>query len=1216
MSEEQKNEDQKDLRAKLKENEELANGLEISIPKTSEELFGELETTPEQKQKIMEDTKDELYTKNKYDYSLENALDQNEERKHRLELLIQSLPEDVNDMHVLKLVKWLCRYKDSFDDLKRDIQYYIEYGNLSKVRQEWFEDWYTQVDHLFLYEWKAAVKDIEHTWAKELWKQIKIYWCTDETFTHIFDWADSYGIDIPDYTTGENISYMWDYHNLEKAYEIDFVVTWLLSLPRSHQQRTQLEWLKKAFPDPLLREILVVTEEEVLHQWWASTESVWAMTKFATLWVLFRDKIDLSVMTDFHVRQCARLIRDGKDTESTIQNLLNYLWPIERDYENFDNLVETLQRMQEVFEEKKKQRTWIMRTSEEQKEVDKVDTKIDQIEFFFNNLKDEILDWRDFAVSVARSLPKDPDSGRIIKEDWRWDMFEWFERLRAKEVWERFKSYFPNYTIKKGNTLDEEVREYFVNHNIDPSKAETQIDLDASNFEEEYLKEAILEFSKFWLWENVEFPIDGYPENVSSELILNVIFYELKNRYEETWYLDWVNWVSDIKYDLFLHMLELGDTTFVESKMWEEKRGERLYCNYKNDRKKYGSRLNAIWKTSMKEWYDDVVNNMLEWKMQWGELLRYYWQRNTDWLKEDFTAEKLELLKNNFIVKDATINNTEAKILIHISDRNKIFKLNPPKQLLIWSERKKILTEQEKNIQETLWSNIYIQFDDIDWQTMWHYLADDTTLSEELWDKYLKRLWGYNSKKCVTETVYRDLDKRKKDEILHTPIQRWLLSGNTLWANKMNDVLLTRSQRLDMYEMVRSYSYEDWHLSVDNIICKDSTWRSLIHMISESSSNEEEVAMKLWLLYQHPTLGYKWVSDRSIIERKQETKTLIKEMLVHVNPLTKLSGLQTLAEYGHFYTVIQFIEKYDIDIRNWEEPEKIMHLIAQSEIASVEVYEWFYEEYKKTQQNDGYFYIWAESGWLNGKPLRKWTYIDYWLPDKSEDERKFLLYDIEKKQYHTLEWKRTTSKHSGDSWYQRHWHPATSFYCPIHPNQEEIDRIRKLQDNADILDLSLHADKTEPFPLLHQNWEHLLALVKSRNPKKLDSVLSQWDYIPGKETPNELHEVIFIAQQAKTDEEKKNAWELIVVIMKHYQKKTMITSKTLRSMINSYRDKPYLIALTIDHLAMSSELKDLYYNKRYEADSNKRREITQCIKDAEPFVENKDRFRKLFWRMY
>gem|GEM_PF-3981115 len=39
----------------------------------------------------------------------------------------------------------------------------------------------------------------------------------------------------------------------------------------------------------------------------------------------------------------------------------------------------------------------------------------------------------------------------------------------------------------------------------------------------------------------------------------------------------------------------------------------------------------------------------------------------------------------------------------------------------------------------------------------------------------------------------------------------------------MNDVLLTRSQRLDMYEMVRSYSYEDWHLSVDNIICKDST---------------------------------------------------------------------------------------------------------------------------------------------------------------------------------------------------------------------------------------------------------------------------------------------------------------------------------------------------------------------------------------------------------
>gem|GEM_PF-4297896 len=49
------------------------------------------------------------------------------------------------------------------------------------------------------------------------------------------------------------------------------------------------------------------------------------MTKFATLWVLFRDKIDLSVMTDFHVRQCARLIRDGKDTESTIQNLLNYL---------------------------------------------------------------------------------------------------------------------------------------------------------------------------------------------------------------------------------------------------------------------------------------------------------------------------------------------------------------------------------------------------------------------------------------------------------------------------------------------------------------------------------------------------------------------------------------------------------------------------------------------------------------------------------------------------------------------------------------------------------------------------------------------------------------------------------------------------------------------------------------------------------------------------
>jgi len=1043
MLEEQKNEEQNDtLREDLEaKNKALADSLEsdIQVSQTEEQLYRELETTPKQQQKIMEDIEEELYTKNKYDYSLENQLDDNEQRKHRLEVLIQSLPEAVNDIQVLKLIKWLCKYKDSFDDLKRDIQWYIEYGNLSETRQEWFEDWYTQVDHLFLYEWKTAIKDIEHTWAKELWKQVKMYWCTNETMIHIFDWVESYGIDIPDYTIAEDISYMWDYHNLEKAYEIDFVVTWLLSFPWSHQQRIQLEWVKKAFPDPLLREILVVAEEEVLYQWWTSTESIWAMAKFATLWTLFRDKIDLSVMTDFHVRQCARLIRDGKNAESIIQNLLNYLWPIERNYEDFDNLVQTLQRMQEIFEKKKKQRvirfkrenkessdilekikniqgsmvylkkvnqnlsdemgldkqytyyvpwtskldqgklatirknderitelnrqikelqntnlqirTRIMRTSEEQKDVDEVDIRIDQIEFFFNNLKAEILFWRDFPIAVVRSLPRDPDWMKLINNHWLWDIFAYFEDLRWKQIEERFVKYFPHYKVSVKNKDDwyEDIREEFAKSNINPDIIDKRLDLQADDYDKYYIEKAIYDLSKFGLKKNVEFSIDDYPYNITSTYLVHLMLNAIKKNAEKEW-SNWLRPEINAKEDLFRYMMDNWDTSFIESNLWN-KRDNTWYYNPDEWGKYNSARQDDIWNIGMEHWYSDLITNMIQSSSHWGNE-KYFWHNHKwRWLKWNFSREKIDKLEEFFIVEDGIL-----KVKATITN-------NPYKQ----------------DLSDIGWQT------NTDWQTIWHNLVGDKTLSEELWDKYLQRLWGYNSKKCITETVYRDWDKRKKAEILHTPIQRWLLNGNTLWVYKMNDMLLTRSQRWNMYEMVRRYRTEkNWEILVWWERFNELPWRSLIHMIAEYSTNEEEVAMKLWMLYKHPTLWYKGVSDRSIMTRKQETPKRIKEMLVYINPLTKLSGLQTLAEYGHLDTAEKFMNKYWLEVL-WDDDEWLMRYMAGSSNASVKVVKWFMkkreEKYwdgiRRSQYNWEYNWTTYQSAsqykWKDGDFWKKWV---------------------------------------------------------------------------------------------------------------------------------------------------------------------------------------------------------------------------------------------------
>lgn len=1267
------------------------------ISQSEEELSHELETWSEEKVGIQEDIQRKFYKNNTYDYYLQNILDQSEESQDRLEALTQLLPEEVTDDHILTLINWLCRYKENFDDLKKDVQWYITHGDLSQARKEWFEDRDTHLKYLFIYQWKTTISAIENAWANDLWETITTQWCTDKTMISIFDRAESYGLDIPDYSTVENVSYVWDYHNLEKAYEINFIFSWLLSFPWSHEHRIQLDKLKRSFPDPLLRDILITTEEEIMHQWWSSTESIGAMSKFATLWVLFRDKIDLSVMTNFHVRQCARLIRDGKDTQSTIQKLLNYLWPIERDYEEFDSLVETLGRMKEVFEaklkrwkrmrvkysiwsnglnwytdselsvkmiqlwieEKKKQieyleswykysrdvfpesielgsssskdlsnakkELWVLESKLDhimkQDEIIEVDKKIQYVIAFFTLLQDQLQKWKEFDIAVISALSSLEISQNSNTEFW------WFEKLRDKRL----------RPIKQlTDSLNTKRDEYF-----DASKkghVDTKLSLNISEKELKNIAQQIGEYLEF---------------------LANVMPYEKNDN--SFWYIE----MRGNLYLWYAHLLSIKEFWANKARMhmWDNEMSDFLekickkYQNLfikkliENDNPVYTQYTKKLFAKDIYYLWDYIENqpknvttktlNLFHYATEQesekvtSTLIEKWYKANFDeeWLSSWFSEFKLWLLEKYYELHwellfrkwDKRKYEMETQAFYENYKKSKpvsnVFSNDQHRRSFESWYRENDLDKDRKikgkNLSEM----------GADSQTIWHNLIVDQKLSEELWDKYLKRLWGYADKKCDTWTSYIDTKTGHEVKIQHTAIHKWLLNGNTLWVYKMNDLLLSRSKRCDMYEVQRYRAYSDWEKWKLVALHKaaEIKGRSLIHMMAESSTDEEDLAMKLWMLYKHPTLWYNWVSDSSIMERKQETKILIKEMLIHVNPLTKLSGLQTLVEYGHLDTATQFIEENNISIRNWEEPEKVMNLIAQSEVASTWVYEWFYDKYLEENHSMSCFprYRNKEDENILGnkttevKWLPDWDYILYpgshWSLDVEYRAPTVgdLEYNIETKQFYKVHraWRVIVKK---GELVNVSMLPNEQFVIAILSESDAVMNSREATNQSSSLEIE---ERTTYSPLLYQDSDHLLALVRSKNPKKLDNGLSKWIYSPTEEIPLELQAVLDVAKEANTDSEIENAWAMIAVIMKHYQKKKNISWRLLRAMISSYKDNPKLLALTIDQIS-SNEMKDVYYSKRYTKDSNKRREIVAYLKFAEPFVQNKDTYEQLFWWMF
>jgi len=326
------------------------------IPERSETLFTMLKTTPEQKTIIANEITNELSDKNVYDFQIENELSHCDENYTKpLQDLVSTLSEEYNEQQSLQIIKWLAKYDDNFDSLKQRILYITEYLTIPLVWKEWLDNWYAHIDAIFFYEWKTTKESRETVWISSLREEITVHWCSRKAIISICEWAETYWLEIEDYNTFSTITYCWNYYNKENIYEIDYVLSRLLSLPWSHENRILIEEIKKSFPDPLLREILIRTEQEILLQWWTSTEKIASMAQFSTLRLLFREQIDLSSMMSFYLKQCELLVRDWKDEESIIQNLLDYLWPIKRDYEEFDTLIDTLQAMKDVFNDKKKQ---------------------------------------------------------------------------------------------------------------------------------------------------------------------------------------------------------------------------------------------------------------------------------------------------------------------------------------------------------------------------------------------------------------------------------------------------------------------------------------------------------------------------------------------------------------------------------------------------------------------------------------------------------------------------------------------------------------------------------------------------------------------------------------------------------------------------------------------------------------------------------------------
>ena len=923
--------------------------------------------------------------------------------------------------------------------------------------------------------------------VQELWSELQDLilseWCTDKTFGHVLDWIYALWYDPRiDKVSSKPVWFAGDIFWLE-SFEVGHILAWLVSLPRDGAQREQLLAIQRWFPDPVL---LTLLRSAKLGKKLSETEEVMMRMKVSIAILLFTNHADQRAKYDYTMAYFTKTIKNSTNPRETI-NLLNESLSSTAfsGNEHLEGLIETISQMKYIYDQYNKETLLIDRVSgskqvnfvnwllkapfRDVKRHEELKEKVVLLNKFWWNMKNELKRGRSFEQCVLLSKPKaDIYVYWTVDYSWQEAMRSWNPSIgamyseKSKEIDHLF-SWF--------DELKEELNTRFLK-GIDWSEGNQYIiDLNQGEFPhiasivEKMFDILPYVFVKSYLLLRWQEDVKRNYWNILSR-ILEHLNEMPKDIFLEKWWEDFLSWPigsTEMKIDVKNSFLTSESLTeYIQHMRWATWTTKYvviiLHYMYLELAALDMEHVLDIWYVFIKPLLENPVLHLESSdKMSYFDIACQLWSehfakkmldkwidrtKTTERLKSDFTEKKLKFL-DNFVIKKTPVLWEETFVLMDISDQDKTYKLNPPQWIQRIKEKRsqeKIEKKREKRLEQLHSEYKFVDLYDIDWQSIVHHMVDDESMSEQDLERYIKWLGD-------------DFD---------------FSTTNSEWLTLL--IYALAGKKFKKAKFLLDFFLFKIHVVA---IANELNGKSIVHYISHFTSDQIKVLLDL--ITKIPQFRARFMGYKHLFEISNFWK-----LLQHKNPETKLTWLQTLAEYGHIELVEELIEQYELDIWWESKPKDVLDLIAGSKNISVEVYKRFESQYAETLD------LWSVSyRGLNDLTIQKaWLptgdYLTRWDNNIYAQERSFRVYHIQGWQYYTISWKKNDE---GEVIYDQH-KKLTS--CMI-PNQQYIDAVKNN---------SMARSWGIAEPTLHQSNQHIIAAIRSWNPDLVRYILSQWRFDP------------------------------------------------------------------------------------------------------------------------
>ena len=480
--------------------------------------------------------------------------------------------------------------------------------------------------------------------------------------------------------------------------------------------------------------------------------------------------------------------------EVTIVALCEKIWesfyaPYAPEHTHF---METIWNMREVFTKKNRltlnrfQKVFVDHPYSNKRELEKLNLSSTNIISFFDKLKQSIDRGNNLEAAIVKSLPNDKETNKSILSE---KAFDWFVKIQEEYVQNMWTQSWvvPSYNKRK------------MPHN---SKTIEQISLDTSRCNEKDVLSTLYSLFELWFdWADV-LRVPWYEKHISvekfcQELINN--FFDAEEKFEK-------------QFELLTHCVKLGEESVLQTSLWKD---------FTNSSKNIEEQDHYFWKT--------YINSMrrLATKLNRGEfvdaILDLWFQRSyhTEWLENDFTQDKFDLLNDKFeyINRMLTLNTYAAK-------------------RYVWSLYKKHRENDKiKTVQEFYENYVHIMridFYNINWKSIVHHLINDMSLTEERFIEYLKFLGDdfdvdkYDDEELTSFMIICLSNNLQQAKILLKQIQKnnklpKLYTNNINWRYKSLIYEILTSHKLSSGEKCKVFDF------LKNICPQDEFERMRIH---------------------------------------------------------------------------------------------------------------------------------------------------------------------------------------------------------------------------------------------------------------------------------------------------------------------------------------------------------------------------------------------------